>query len=591
MLAGKNIRLCRWNEKLITLISLTVSGSLIFMATRWGLQSEVWQVDLLPMLNFLLPMALVSLAFVLLVPSCFIYQRTGFLIAWLVLAMSLVGMSTANILRFYEESYIETAVQMASRSVTPFYVLSYALLASALFSHYIIYTRVRSNHAPAAGEVALKYDDKQRLRSAFANICGVIFSQFMSIYGERVTRYVQDELNTRSQEAGWKLKAIMEKTQDRRRGDKFASLESRVLSPESVGIEDNVPEELNIISLGEVYRGFLSQVRDLVSNMAGKTFVEKAMERCCDWLYWEEREVADEYLISPLQLSKKLTEEFRMAKKDLQSMLQRIAIFPGLSQEEVFLISSRLQTEKFREGTEMVKQGDLGDKFYIVKSGRVEVLVRDDTNGTERVVAHLSEGDYFGEIALLGDVPRTATCRATAPVEVWVLNKRDFNQLVRRHFDLSEKLDRAVANMTMLKRMPLFRELTYKQIDMILSRLRSKTVPAQTTIIRQGEPGDAFYIIRSGEVMVTAMSETGERIMAELGEAEYFGEIALVTDRPRTATVTSASETELLILEKIDFDAVVKLVSLDLEQAGSRRWLDTRRKLGIGSEESKEDRA
>jgi len=589
MLAGKNIRLCRWNEKLVTLVSLTASGSLIFIAIRWALQSEVWRSDPLPMLNFLLPMVLVSLAFVLLIPSCFIYQRTGFLIAWLVLVMSLVGMSTANILRFYEGSYIETALQTASRSATSFYVLSYALLASALFSHYIIYTRVRSNHAPAAGEVGarhvapLRYDDKQRLRSAFANICECIFSQFMSIYGERVTRYVQDKLNTLCQEAGWRLKAV---SLNVKRGTL------------NVEIEDNVPEEFNIISLGEVYRGFLSQMRDLVSNMAGKTFVEKAMERSCDRLYWEEREVADEYLISPLKLSKKLTEEFRMAKRNLQSMLQGVAIFSDLSQEENLLISSRLQTEKFRGGTEIVKQGDLGDKLYIIKSGRVEVLVRDSqTDGTERVVAHLSEGDYFGEIALLADMPRTATCRATTPVEVWVLSKRDFNQLVRGHFDLSEKLDRAVANMTMLKRMPLFRELTYKQINMILSRLKSKTVPAQTAIIRQGEPGDAFYIIRSGEVVVTAMSGAGEKVLAELGEAEYFGEIALVTDRPRIANVTSVSETELLIMEKSDFDAVVKLVGaqhdvpIHLEQAGSRRLLDTRRKLGMGSEESKEHEA
>jgi len=303
------------------------------------------------------------------------------------------------------------------------------------------------------------------------------------------------------------------------------------------------------------------------------------MQRGCDRLYWEEKEVAYEYLISPLERVKTLAEEFQMTKKSLMSMLEGMAIFSGLSQEELFLISSRLRVEKFRKGTDIVKQGDVGDELYIIKSGQVEVSVRDDTHGAERIVAHFNEGDYFGEIALLGDMPRTATCRATRPVEAWVLNKTDFNQLVRRHLDLPEKLDRAVANMTMLQRMPLFTGLTYKKINTLLSMLKPETLPPGTVVIKQGDPGDAFYIIKSGEVVVRAGSEAGEKIVAKLGEAEYFGEIALITGQPRTATVTLVSETELLVLEKNNFDAVVELISSDLEQASSRRWLDTRRKL------------
>jgi len=318
---------------------------------------------------------------------------------------------------------------------------------------------------------------------------------------------------------------------------------------------------------------------DFIPGVAGKTFIEESMQRACDRLYWEEREVADEYLISPLERGKKLTEEFRMAKADRLNVLQGMAIFSGLSQEEILLISSRLQTEKFKKRAEIVKQGDVGDKLYIIKSGRVEVSVRNDNDGTERIVAHLSEGDYFGEIALLAEVPRTATCRAGTSAEMWTLNKRHFDQLVRKHLDLPEKLDRAVANMTMLERMPLFREFTYKQINMISSRLKSQTAPTESVIIRQGEPGDEFYIIKSGEVEVTASSEALEKTLARLGEAEYFGEIALLTGQPRIATVKAVSETELLIMEKSDFDAIVELISSDLEQAGSRRQLDTRRKL------------
>ena len=108
--------------------------------------------------------------------------------------------------------------------------------------------------------------------------------------------------------------------------------------------------------------------------------------------------------------------------------------------------------------------------------------------------------------------------------------------------------------------------------------LKSKLVPPRTAIITQGEPGDAFYVIRSGEVVVSVKTETGEKPVGRLGEAEYFGEIALVSNQPRTATVTSMSETELLVLEKSDFDTVMEFIGAELEQSGSRRLLDTRRK-------------
>jgi putative peptide zinc metalloprotease protein len=550
--AGKNFRLCQKGEQAITLTFLAMAASLAAIVIRGALQGDVPGPNLSPTLNFLIPMALASVAVVLLLPGYFVHQKTEFRTAWLALAVAIAGMSTANILRFYERSSMNPITNMRA---TSFYILGYSLLASAMFGHYIIYTRVRSSHASVTGKPALRYDDRLRLRIAFADMCGAIFSQFISIYGERVTIYVQDKLNTRAKESGWELKAAHDK------------------------IEDNVSNELNIISLGEVYRGFLSEMLDFISVMAGKAFVEKAVQRGWDRLYWEEREVAAEYLFSLLKHSKKVTEELQIAERSLLRMLQEMAIFSGLSQGEIFLISSRLQIKRFGKGMTVVKQGDVGDELYIIKSGKVEVSVRSDADDTERIVAYLGEGEYFGEVALVGDVLRTATCRATTPLEVWALSKRDFNQLARSNLDLPERLDRAVVTMTMLKRMPLFREFRYKQLNMISSMLKSEVVPPKTVIIRESEPGDAFYIIRSGEVVVTAKSESGEETLARLGEAEYFGEIALVSNQPRTATVTSISRTELLVLEKRDFDTVVELISSELEQSGSRRLLDTRLKL------------
>lgn len=551
-LAAKEFKLCRRSERIVTLAFLAACAFLLTMSARWLLQSQTWRADMLPILNFLFPMALVSVALVLLTPGYYVYQRTEFRTAWLVLAVSLAGMSIANAFRFYEKSDMATMVGIEATSI---YVLSYSLLASALLSHYVIYKRVRFARTSTVREAVLRYDDRQRLRSAFTDIYEAVFSQFMSIHGRRVTRYVQDKLNTIAQEAGWKLKAVYEK------------------------IQDDVSDDFNIVSLGEIYRGFLSQMLEIVSGAAGKAFVREAVQRGWDQLYWEEREVADEYLFSPMNRGKELTKEFRRAKRIRTKALQEMTIFSGLSEEELSRISARLQIEKYKSGTEIVRQGDVGDKLYIIKSGEVEVSVRNDTDGMERIVERLSGGDHFGELALMGNIPRTATCRATTSVEVWMLGKEDFDQLVRSNLDLPEKLDLTMTAMILLKKMPIFREFKYKDLNTISSMLKSKLVPPRTTIIRQGEPGDAFYVIRSGEVVVSVKTETGEKPVGRLGEAEYFGEIALVSNQPRTATVTSMSETELLVLEKSDFDTVMELIGAELEQSGSRRLLDTRRKI------------
>lgn len=550
-LIRKNFRLCNRNEKIVVLAFMIMFSSLFLGTIRWALQSIFLKPDAFIAFNALFPVALAALSLALLGPAYFAYRQTEFRIAWLILAISLIEISIANTLRFFENS---TNSELAT-AATAFQFLGYSLLASALFGHYVIYTRVSFAHVSATNKASLKYDDRLRLRSAFADICEAVFSQFISIYGERLAKHLQDKLNSRAEKAGWKLKIISDK------------------------LEDNIPDEFNIISRGEVYRGFLTRMFDLISNAAGQSFVEKAIQRSWDQLYWEEREVADGYLFSLLESGRKLTEEFRMTKKNLHNILQKMAIFSGLGQEEILLISSRLQIERFSKGADVVKQGEPGNKLYIIKSGEIEVAVYDNISDSERIVAHLSEGDYFGEVSLVGDGLRTATCRATTSLETWVLKKQDFNQLVKKHLDLPEKLDNAVSTMTMLKRMPIFREFEYRQINAISSMLKSEKIPPGTVVIKQGKPGDVFYIIKSGEVVVTANSESEEKTVGRLGEAEYFGEIALVSNQLRTATVTSVSETELLLLEKDNFDMLMEPVSSELEQAGSRRLLDTKRKL------------
>jgi len=97
--------------------------------------------------------------------------------------------------------------------------------------------------------------------------------------------------------------------------------------------------------------------------------------------------------------------------------------------------------------------------------------------------------------------------------------------------------------------MPLFRDLSPAELDVLLARLVPLEAATGETIIRQGDSGERFYIVRSGAVEV----ERDAQPLAQLGAGEAFGEIALLLDVPRTATVTAIQPTRLLALEAHDF--------------------------------------
>jgi len=104
--------------------------------------------------------------------------------------------------------------------------------------------------------------------------------------------------------------------------------------------------------------------------------------------------------------------------------LSKTAAFASLAPMVLADVADRMTIETHAAGTEVVRQGDPGDKFYVIRSGSADVRVVE--RDVVRTVATLKDGDTFGETALLTDQPRSATVVAREPLEVFVLGKTDF---------------------------------------------------------------------------------------------------------------------------------------------------------------------
>src|SRR5947209_6303545 len=104
-----------------------------------------------------------------------------------------------------------------------------------------------------------------------------------------------------------------------------------------------------------------------------------------------------------------------------------------------------------------------------------------------------------------------------------------------------------------LSRVPLFRQLKPKQVKALARWTTTRSWSAGETIVSQGQLGMGLYCIQSGKVKITQSTPSGEREIRRMGPGESFGELALLSDKPRSATVTADEPTTAVLLDKSQF--------------------------------------
>jgi len=110
-----------------------------------------------------------------------------------------------------------------------------------------------------------------------------------------------------------------------------------------------------------------------------------------------------------------------------------------------------------------------------------------------------------------------------------------------------------------LAKVPLFKELKGRQLESLAQSIVTHDYAAGQSIVTQGESGVGLFIILSGEAEVVHVRTDGTRAVVNvLGETDYFGELALLTEGPRTASVVATQPTQCLVLTRWNFLATLK---------------------------------
>jgi len=135
-----------------------------------------------------------------------------------------------------------------------------------------------------------------------------------------------------------------------------------------------------------------------------------------------------------------------------------------------------------------------------------------------------------------------------------------------------------------LQRVPLFSQLSAADLQRVVEVARDRSYPKNSVILFEDDPGDALYVVGKGQVKVVLIGEDGrEVILSVLGEGEFFGEMALIDDEPRSAHVIAMEDSMLLVLRREDFQGILEHsagIALALLRELSRRLRRVDEKVG-----------
>jgi CRP-like cAMP-binding protein/Zn-dependent protease len=234
-------------------------------------------------------------------------------------------------------------------------------------------------------------------------------------------------------------------------------------------------------------------------------------------------------------------------------LIDALPAFADLPVDALNDLAGRVQLKEYGRDECVFRQGDAPDAFYVVRSGTVAVEDQDPETGDVRTIRTLSRGEAFGESALLDASRRQATIRVVGdPAQLFRVDKNAFDRLLADAID-APSFAPTMQAFAELRELSPFQRLTSKDLSELLAHGRWVKAAPGEMLVREGAVGDAFYVISSGHAEVVR----GDAVVNELGQGAYFGEVALLEDIPRTASVVAKTPLRAFRLDREGFDQIV----------------------------------
>lgn len=257
----------------------------------------------------------------------------------------------------------------------------------------------------------------------------------------------------------------------------------------------------------------------------------------------------------PLPVYPKTEDQLRRIKASTSNNF----LFRDLDEEQETGVLNAMRETQVTAGQVVIRQGDVGDYFYVVEAGLLHCYIRtpeppsgrhpwgssnpppDDEEHAQfgKLVLKCTPGTSFGDLALMYGHPRAASVVAVEPSTLWCLDRITFRTII-----LNAAHRRRTMYEQFLSTVTLLSSLSPTERSKIADALVSQAYEDGAPVVRQGEMGDTFFFVEEGEAEVTKThqgddGETREIVVGHLARGDYFGELSLLRLAPRAATVTA----------------------------------------------------
>jgi cAMP-dependent protein kinase regulator len=200
----------------------------------------------------------------------------------------------------------------------------------------------------------------------------------------------------------------------------------------------------------------------------------------------------------------------------------------------------------YNAGDIIFNQNDIGDNFYLIQSGSVDVTIKRGNNESALVHNYVA-GDGFGELALMYNAPRAATCIASEDTVLWSLSRFAFKVIV-----VYTTFQKRELYLSFLRTVPVLTSLGEMELLAVADAINEERYSNGEIICKQGDIGETFYIVLDGEAVCSQIDEVNrgapDIVVAVLSRGHYFGEISLLTKKPRTATVRAPNNGSVTVV-------------------------------------------
>jgi len=257
--------------------------------------------------------------------------------------------------------------------------------------------------------------------------------------------------------------------------------------------------------------------------------------------------------------------------KDRIKIIKEVPFFSSFSSEALYELAELMEDRVYYPNEVVVSQGEVVNSIYIVFQGRAEVIVEMIIDKQKFLcpVCTLDKNDSIGlskEGFFSTTGIRAATVTALTELHTLYIELVPFYEFLKKYplsDDKAQQISENLLYMNFIKHLEPFASLSAEAIQTLIKKIHKKTYIAGDIIFHQGDLGDVCYLIASGQIEIILCNVEGkERILATLNSSELFGEQAILTDAPRSATARALTDCILLSISRDELNQLF----LDKEQ-------------------------